>query len=216
MDSRDEPRPDRRALAPRTRRQHGEEVDVEDVAPPVSQLGGVADHAADPVADLRPAADGVGAHELADPERERHVGVQAAVDVPRRVVGGRRVSGPNGYPPPGLLERVHDPQEAIRQRRVHDEHGMDVGATDGWLEKTAWALGRSRCLPGRVDELPSAPDRAPRKRATAPGRIAAMAARTAARRLRIVFMRPTGVSAVSAGQALPSVSPALNEEATSS
>jgi hypothetical protein len=37
-------------------------------------------------------------------------------------------------------------------------------------------------------------------------------ARTAARRLRIASMRPTGVSAVSAGQAPPSVSAALSEE----
>ena len=38
-----------------------------------------------------------------------------------------------------------------------------------------------------------------------------MLARTAARRARSVAMRPTGVSAVSAGQALPSVSAARSE-----
>jgi hypothetical protein len=48
------------------------------------------------------------------------------------------------------------------------------------------------------------------------GRIAAVATRTAARRLRIVSMRPTGLSAVSAGQALASVSAALSEAVTSS
>jgi hypothetical protein len=49
-------------------RQHGKEVRVVVgvAAPPVSQLGGVADDDTDPVADLRPAADGVGSHELAD------------------------------------------------------------------------------------------------------------------------------------------------------
>jgi hypothetical protein len=52
--------------------------------------------------------------------------VERPVGVRRRIVGGRRASGPNGYPPPGRLERIDDRQEAVRERRVHDEHGMDV------------------------------------------------------------------------------------------
>src|SRR6266478_1249802 len=92
----------------RSGRQHGEEIDVLDTAT-ASQLGAVADDTTDPLADLRRAADGVGTHQLSDLQRERHVGVEAAVGVPRRVEGGR----PNGYPPPGRLERAHDPQEAV-------------------------------------------------------------------------------------------------------
>ena len=46
--------------------------------------------------------------------------------------------------------------------------------------------------------------------------MAAVAARTAESRWRIACMRPTGVSAASAGQAEESVSAALSEEVTSS
>jgi len=108
-------------------RQHGEKVTVTSDIAAAPQLGAVADDAPDPRADERPAADGAGPHELADPQGERHVGAQRPIDVRRCVERGRRVSGPNWYPAPGRLERAHDPHEAVRQRRVHDEHGMDVG-----------------------------------------------------------------------------------------
>jgi hypothetical protein len=44
------------------RRQHGEEIDVADVAA-ASQLGRVVNDASDPSADQRPAADEVGRHQ---------------------------------------------------------------------------------------------------------------------------------------------------------
>src|SRR6516225_3115396 len=47
-------------------------------------------------------------------------------------------------------------------------------------------------------------------------RLVEVRARTADSRLRIASMRPTGVSEVSAGQALPSVSAAFSDEVTSS
>jgi hypothetical protein len=107
-------------------RQHGEEIDVADIAPPAPQLGRVIDDASDPGADQRPVAEVIGAHQLADPERERDVGVQRPVGVGRCVECGRRTC-PDGYPPPGRLQLIRDLQEAVRERRVHDDHGMDVG-----------------------------------------------------------------------------------------
>ena len=58
---------------------------------------------------------------------ERDVGVERPVGVARCVEGRRRVGGPNWYALPDRLERGHDLHEAIREARVHDEQGMDVG-----------------------------------------------------------------------------------------
>jgi hypothetical protein len=106
----------------RPRRQHREEVEVVIDSAAAPQLGAVVNDAADSGTDQGPAAEGVGPHELADPECEPHVGVEAPVYVRRRVEGG----GPNRYPPPGRLERVRHRQEAVHERRVHDNDGMDV------------------------------------------------------------------------------------------
>jgi hypothetical protein len=92
-------------------RQHGEEVRVVDVASPAPQLGAVVNDAADPGADQRPAADGIGPHEVADRPGERDVGVEAPVGVRRSVEEGRRAGGPNGYVP----KMVAGPPE-LRQR----------------------------------------------------------------------------------------------------
>jgi hypothetical protein len=134
----------------RNGRQHGEEVYVVDDIPAAPQLGAVADDAADPGADQPPAADGIGRHQLADPQSERDVGVERPVGVRRRVEHGRRAGGPNGYPPPGLLERAHDPHEAVHQPRVHDDHGVDVrrdgrvAGEDGKRARSVAVLARAR------------------------------------------------------------------------
>jgi hypothetical protein len=134
----------------RSGRQHGEEVDVLDTVPASSQLGAVVDDASGPGADVRSAADRVGHHQLADPERERHVGVERAVGVGRPIEEGRRVGGPNGYPAPGRLERAHDPQEAVHQRRVHDDQGVHVRRDgrvvreDGKRARSVAVLARAR------------------------------------------------------------------------
>jgi hypothetical protein len=136
------------------RRQNGEQIDViSDVAP--SQLGAVVDDAADPFADQRPAAGGVGTHQLPNLVAEADVGVERAVGIRRRVECGCRVGGPNGYPAPGRLERARDLHEAVSERRVHDEHGMDVGArrTGGWRRRQTRSVGRGAC-PGEWTGYP--------------------------------------------------------------
>lgn len=79
----------------RSGRQHGEEVGIVGDDAAASQLGRVSNYLADAGADERPGAEAVEPHQLADPGRERYVGVERAVGVPRRVVGGRRAGGPN-------------------------------------------------------------------------------------------------------------------------
>jgi hypothetical protein len=108
----------------------------------VSQLGRVVNDAADPCANNRPAADGVSAHQLADLQRARNVGVERPVGV-RRCIDA--FSGPNGYAPPGLFERARDLQEAVREARMHDEHGMHVGR-DGRVVEEDVVGGRSTAM----------------------------------------------------------------------
>jgi hypothetical protein len=118
-----------------TGRQHGEKVILVDDVATASQLGRIANDAAEPRADQRPVAEGVGAHQLAHLQRERDVGAERPVGVRRCVEGGRRAGGPNGYPPPGRLQFIHDRKEAVREARVHDEQGMDVGGDGRVVEE---------------------------------------------------------------------------------
>jgi hypothetical protein len=119
----------------RSGRQHGEKVTlVYDVAAP-SQLGAVVDDAPDPRADQRPAADGIGTHQLADRQCERDVGAERAVDVPRRVVGGRRVGGPKGYAPQTVSSVPTMPRKRSTSLGCTTTAEWTWGATVGWLKK---------------------------------------------------------------------------------
>jgi hypothetical protein len=91
----------------------------------------------------------VGANQLADLQRARDVGAECPVRVRRCVEGGR----PDGYAPPGRLQLVYDLQEAIREARVHDDQGMDVGR-DGRVVEEDGVDGRSTAIlvgPGLED-----------------------------------------------------------------
>jgi hypothetical protein len=63
----------------------------------------------------------------------------------QRLKQSRAFSGPNGYAPPGLFERARDLQEAVREARMHDEHGMHVGR-DGRVVEEDVVGGRSTAM----------------------------------------------------------------------
>ena len=99
--------------------QHGEQIEVIGVAS-ASELGGVVEDVADLGTDQRPIAHEAERHQIADPQRERHVRMKRPVDIHRPRVGGL-----DGYPPPRRLQRVHDRQEAFCEVRMYGRPSRD-------------------------------------------------------------------------------------------
>jgi len=100
----------RRRPAPPGRWQHDEKVILVDHVATASQLGRVGNDLADPRADQGPVADGVGPHQLADPQRERDVGVLLAY------VGASKADvGPAART--GIRRQVASSEGAISRKR---------------------------------------------------------------------------------------------------